>query len=99
MITELSIGQKLHYSGDMANSEGTFVVTQLIEDRWGKFVTMKETDHQFTENREIKRITRHMVSDDGKGRFCTLSSYETRRDTEIAESRKHMIAVESNRLH
>ena len=71
---DLQKGERIYYTGDMANNEGTGTIIRRYQDRWGDHI-----DIQMDDGREINQLPICAFSKEYKGhcgtRFVTLEAY------------------------
>lgn len=82
---QLKKGERIYYTGDVANHDGRGTITKRWHDKWGHFVNIAMDD-----GRKIKAI--HLLSfQPGAGRrFWLAEDHEEMRQARIAESIREM---------
>ncbi len=90
---QLKVGDRIYYSGDMANSDGFGTVTRTHSNAtWGDSV-----DVAFDDGRESRGL--HIVqfsptySGNGSTRFVTEAAYQDWRQARIAEMQQAMLGA------
>ena len=100
-MLKFAVGQKIYYRGDMANAEGRFVITDAIDDKWGKRYTMQEIGER-EEPRTIRAINECMIDtkDTGNGmtRFCTQEAHEEWRQKQVEKMNEFLQGPKEKRL-
>jgi len=78
------IGQKIYYTGDMANLPGNFEIESITENKYVSGYNLKEIDG---ENREFKTVFECSIVDVYRGpsgyRFVTKEAYEKYQQEQI----------------
>lgn len=92
-MSELKIGTKIYYTGDMANQDGNFEITARRESSWGG--SWDVTELPGGEGRVFKGVFEIGLEYQGHGgtRFVTQEARETWRRAQIAAMTKAINAA------
>jgi len=79
-------GDKIYYTGDMANEPGILIITSIYKDKWGEWVDMKHIPEKGEEERpDIKSLPiSHFEPGIGR-RFWLLDEWNAKRKAEIEQ--------------
>ena len=94
-MKQLAIGQKIYYTGDMANQDGFGEIVEIeTNDRFG--ITEYKIEMQDDEEERTMWISANSITDVYKGhcgfRFVTLEAYDKFRADSLEASRQYLIS-------
>lgn len=77
-MTNLKVGQKIYYTGDMANTSDFGEIVNIINDKWGLRYDVKLNDGR------LFRAVMHLGFDKGPGqRFKTIEQWQEERQESL----------------
>jgi hypothetical protein len=82
---QLKKGTRIYYTGDCANIPDFGTITEMYQDKWGRFITVKLDD-----GREFKRIYLNAFEPSPGCRMIPEQEYREDRERKLAALQKRM---------